>query len=224
VTEWTIHMARPSGKSITNAIERRYCFHRQSAFVNRARIGPGGRAKACGRASAAPGQTFDCMKIMEMPMGPTGWTEAGRSLAERIPSSVLALAFRLAIASVFWRSGRTKVHGLSIREETFVLFREEYRVPLLPPDLAAYMTTAAEHVLPILLVIGFASRLSAFGLLGMTLVIQFFVYPSGWPQHILWIALLLQIVARGPGALSLDHLIWSRRQTAGTPRVPAAAQ
>jgi putative oxidoreductase len=159
-----------------------------------------------------------------MLMGPFGWLEAGRSLAERIPYSVLGLASRLAIASVFWRAGRTKVHGLSIREETFVLFREEYRVPLLPPDVAAYMTTAAEHVFPVLLVIGFASRLSTLGLLGMTLVIQFFVYPSGWPQHILWIALLLQIIARGPGALSLDHLIWSRRQTAGTPRIPAAAQ
>jgi putative oxidoreductase len=157
-------------------------------------------------------------------MRPIGWLEAGRSVVERIPYSLLGLVSRLAIASVFWRSGRTKVHGLSIREETFVLFREEYRVPLLPPDVAAYVTTAAEHVFPVMLVLGVGSRLSALGLLGMTMVIQLFVYPSGWPQHMLWIALLLQIIARGPGALSLDHLIWSRRQAVGTPRIPAAVR
>jgi len=157
-------------------------------------------------------------------MRPIGWLEAGRSVAERIPYSLLGLVYRLAIVSVFWRSGRTKVDGLSIRAEAFVLFREEYRVPLLPPDVAAYVTTAAEHVFPVLLVLGFASRLWALGLLGMTMVIQLFVYPSGWPQHIVWIALLLQIIARGPGALSLDHLIWSRRHTVATPRIPAAVR
>jgi putative oxidoreductase len=134
----------------------------------------------------------------------------GRALAERIPYSAVALLSRLAVASVFWRSGQTKVNGFRLREETFVLFREEYKVPLLPPDLAAYMATIAEHVFPVLLVIGFASRLSALGLFGMTLVIQVFVYPSGWPEHILWFALLLSIVARGPGAISLDHLVWAR--------------
>jgi putative oxidoreductase len=133
-----------------------------------------------------------------------------RSLAERIPYSVVALVARFAAASVFWRSGQTKVGGWSLREETFVLFREEYKVPLLPPDLAAYLATTAEHVFPILLVLGLASRLSALGLLGMTMVIQLFVYPGGWPEHILWIASLLVIIARGPGALSLDHLVWQR--------------
>src|SRR5258708_21174260 len=143
--------------------------------------------------------------------------DGGRSLTERIPYSLVALVARLAAASVFWRSGQTKVHGFSIREETFVLFREEYRVPLLPPDLAAYISTISEHAFPVLLVIGFASRLSALGLLGMTMVIQLFVYPSGWPQHILWIGLLLLIIARGPGVLSLDHLMWSRVQSAPVP-------
>jgi putative oxidoreductase len=133
-----------------------------------------------------------------------------RSLVERIPYSVIALVARFAAASVFWRSGRTKVSGWSLREETFVLFREEYKVPLLPPDLAAYLATTAEHVFPILLVVGFASRLSALGLFGMTMVIQLFVYPGGWPEHILWIASLLMIIARGPGAISLDHLVWQR--------------
>jgi putative oxidoreductase len=165
------------------------------------------------------------MKPKETLMALIGLLEAGRSFAERIPYSFLALVSRLAVASVFWRSGQTKVHGFSIREETFVLFREEYRVPLLPPDIAAYVTTIAEHVFPVLLIIGFASRLSALGLLGMTIVIQLFVYPSGWPQHILWIGLLLSITARGPGVVSLDHLVWSRiRGLKATTPIPAAAR
>ena len=146
-------------------------------------------------------------------MSPLELLERGRALAERVPYSVVALVSRFAVAGVFWRSGQTKVSGLSIREETFFLFREEYKVPLLPPDLAAYLSTIAEHVFPVLLVIGFASRLSALALFGMTMVIQLFVFPSGWPEHILWISLLLLIIARGPGTISLDHLIWSRANT-----------
>jgi putative oxidoreductase len=136
--------------------------------------------------------------------------ERARSLAERIPYGLIALVARVAVAGVFWRSGQTKVDGFAIAEKTFDLFREEYKVPLLPPDLAAYFATAAEHVFPVLLVIGFASRLSALGLIGMTLVIQLFVYPDAWSEHILWIAPLLLILGRGPGALSLDHLVWQR--------------
>jgi putative oxidoreductase len=135
--------------------------------------------------------------------------ETGRSLVERVPYSAVALLTRIAVAQVFWRSGQTKVSGFHLREETFVLFREEYKVPLLPPDLAAYLSTIGEHVFPVLLVVGLASRLSALGLLGMTMVIQLFVFPSGWPEHILWIALLALVITRGPGAISLDHLIWS---------------
>ena len=143
-------------------------------------------------------------------MPPLELLERGRTMAERVPYSVVALAARFAVASIFWRSGQTKVSGLSIREETFVLFREEYQVPLLPPDIAAYLSTVAEHVFPVLLVVGFASRLSALALFGMTMVIQLFVFPSGWPEHILWLSLLLLIISRGPGAISLDHLIWNR--------------
>jgi putative oxidoreductase len=147
------------------------------------------------------------------------WLEACRRLAECIPYSLVALVARASVASVFWRSGQTKVEGFfQIKDNNkFFLFREEYKVPLLPPDLAAHLATIAEHVFPVLLVIGLASRLSALALMGMTLVIQLFVYPDGWPEHILWFALLLLIVARGPGANSLDHLIWSRTQPEPAP-------
>ena len=84
-------------------------------------------------------------------------------------------------------------------------------------DLAAYMATTAEHVFPVLLIAGLASRLSALGLMVMTAVIQLFVYPDGWPDHILWFALLLLILARGPGAVSLDHVLWGRVQSAPVP-------
>jgi putative oxidoreductase len=143
-------------------------------------------------------------------MTPHQLLETGRALVERIPYSAVALVSRFALASVFWRSAQTKVNGFSIREETFFLFREEYKVPLLPPDLAAYLGTIGEHVFSVLLLIGLASRLSALGLFGMTMVIQLFVFPDGWPEHILWVALQLLIIARGPGAVSLDHLIWTR--------------
>jgi putative oxidoreductase len=104
--------------------------------------------------------------------------ETGGSLAERIPDSLVALVSRFAVASVFWRSGQTKAHGVMIKDETFVPFRDEYKVPLLPPDVAAYMSTTFEHLFPVLLIVGFASRPSALGLFGMTMVIQLFVYPS----------------------------------------------
>jgi len=143
-------------------------------------------------------------------MSPLQLLEAGRSLAERIPYSAVALISRFALASVFWRSAQTKVNGFSIREETFYLFQEEYKVPLLPPDLAAYLATIGEHAFSVLLLIGLASRLSALGLFGMTMVIQLFVFSDGWPEHILWISLQLLIISRGPGTISLDHLIWTR--------------
>src|SRR5258708_6108071 len=177
-------------------IDTGYGAHRHSVFLRTPRI----------RLNAAR-----VTNQQEIPMLVHETLEKGRSLAERIPTSVIALASRIAVADVFWRSGQTKLNGFSIREETFYLFREEYKVPLLPPDLAAYLSTIGEHVFPILLFFGFASRLSALGLFGMTLVIQLFVVPCGWPEHILWFSLLTLIIARGPGAVSLDHLIWNKR-------------
>jgi putative oxidoreductase len=134
--------------------------------------------------------------------------ESGLAAANAIPQSFVSLVARVAVAGVFWRSGQTKVDGFSINDSTFYLFREEYKLPLLPPDLAAYLATAAEHVFSVGLIIGLGSRLSALGLLAMTAVIQLFVFPSGWPDHILWVAALLVVLARGPGAVSLDHLLF----------------
>lgn len=132
------------------------------------------------------------------------------AVCDSTPHWLLAVIARLAAASVFWRSGRTKVDGFTVKESTFLLFENEYDVPLLPPELAVYMATIAEHLFPVLLVVGFASRLSALALLLMTLVIQFFVYPAAWPTHILWVTALAYVIARGPGPLALDYFVRKR--------------
>lgn len=125
--------------------------------------------------------------------------------------TLVATPARLFIAATFWLSGRTKVDGwLTVNDSAFFLFQSEYRVPLLPYRLAAYLATYAEHLFPILLLIGFASRLSAAALLLMTLVIQLFVYPDAWATHLAWGTMLAFLIFRGPGALSVDH--WLRRR------------
>lgn len=129
------------------------------------------------------------------------------TLAARIPADLVALMLRLFPAAVFWQSGRTKVDGLSIKDTTWFLFEHDYALPVIPSAWAAVMATVAEHVLPVLLVLGLATRLSALGLLAMTLVIQVFVYPGAWVTHGLWAACLLALAARGPGRLSLDHVL-----------------
>jgi putative oxidoreductase len=128
-------------------------------------------------------------------------------LAERaLPASLLLLIQRLGIAAVFFQSGRTKVEGIfTIPETTVELFRSEYALPLLPPELAAYLAAGAEHLFPVLLVLGLFTRLSAAALLGMTLVIQTFVYPDAWPTHLSWAALMLPLMAMGGGRFSLDR-------------------
>lgn len=133
------------------------------------------------------------------------WNRAADLLSRAIGDSLLALGARLALAAIFFLSGRTKVEGLiTVTEGTHALFRDEYKVPLFAPEVAAHLATWAEHLLPALLVLGLFTRLSALGLLAMTAVIQFFVYPDAWPTHLSWATLALYLVARGGGSLSLD--------------------
>lgn len=145
---------------------------------------------------------------------------------ERIPNTLLAFVARFSIAAVFWKSGQTKVQGFAIdivnREFTLGwprlsdsvvdLFRDEYHLPLVPPEIAATMAATAEHLFPILILFGFATRLSALALLGMTMTIQLFVYPDAYPTHGTWAAVLLYLMVHGPGKLSVDHWIARRYQ------------
>lgn len=125
-----------------------------------------------------------------------------------IPLPVLSLIARVAIAAVFFLSGRTKVEGLlTITDSTYYLFAEEYRLPLIPSDIAAHLATWSEHLFPVLLVLGLGTRFAALALLGMTAVIEIFVYPLGWPTHLLWAAVLLYVIRFGAGSFSLDRLI-----------------
>ncbi|KLD63773.1 DoxX family protein [Dyella japonica DSM 16301] len=129
-----------------------------------------------------------------------------------LPDALLLLVARLGIAAVFFQSGRTKVEGfLSIKPSTYDLFASEYRLPLIPSDWAARLATGAEHLFPLLLVLGLSTRISALALLGMTTVIELFVYPDAWPTHLSWAALLLPLAVRGGGKWSLDQLLRQRR-------------
>lgn len=146
------------------------------------------------------------------------------ALFEKIPYSLIAFIARFSIAAVFWKSGQTKVEGFAIdlingtfelgeprlAASTLPLFRSEYHVPLLSPEVAAHLAAFAEHFFPVLILLGLATRFSALALIGMTLTIQLFVYPDAYPTHGTWIALLLLLVARGPGRLSIDHWIARR--------------
>jgi len=130
------------------------------------------------------------------------------TLQRALPENFLLLVARLGVASVFFLSGRTKVEGfLSIKPSTYDLFASEYALPLVSPNVAAHMATYAEHLFPVLLVLGLFTRLSAFGLLTMTAVIEVFVYPDAWPTHLTWAGLLLPLLARGGGSWSVDRLL-----------------
>jgi putative oxidoreductase len=154
------------------------------------------------------------------------WVHWVIQILERIPHSAIALLGRFSLAAVFWKSGQTKVEGFAIdliegsvnlgvprlAEGAITLFREEYHVPLLGPELAAPLAALGEHLFAALLLLGLATRFSALALLGMTTVIQVFVYPGAYPTHGTWAALLLYLMARGPGRVSIDH--WLARRLA----------
>lgn len=145
--------------------------------------------------------------------------ERAHALFGRIPDTLIALVTRFSIAGVFWKSGQTKIDGLSIdlfngdftlglprlSDSALYLFQEEYRLPLIAPELAAPMAAFAEHLFPILILLGLATRFSALALLVMTLTIQIFVYPDAWPTHGVWAATLLYLMTHGPGKASMDH-------------------
>jgi len=129
---------------------------------------------------------------------------------ERFPMAVLQLLFRVSIAAVFWNSGLTKIASW---QSTVVLFRDEYRVPVIPPEIAAALAAAVELTCPVLLVLGLATRLATLPMLGMTFVIEAFVYPEDWIEHLTWASLLLMLLTRGPGAIALDR--WLAPQVRG---------
>ncbi|WP_454761418.1 DoxX family protein [Caulobacter segnis] len=125
-----------------------------------------------------------------------------------LSEDILALVTRFGVAAIFFQSGRTKVDGvLHITDGTYALFESEYHVPLLSPVVAAHAATYAEHLFSVLLVLGLFTRLSALAFLGMTAVIEIFVYPDAWPTHLSWAGLLLFLIARGGGTFSLDRLL-----------------
>ena len=131
---------------------------------------------------------------------------------ERVSYDTLfATPARIFIALTFFLSGRTKVEGfLTLKPSTYYLFQYEYKIPVIPAPIAAHIAAYSEHLFPLLLILGLGSRLSAVALLGMTTVIEVFVYPGAWETHLGWATALAFIVFRGPGALSLDHLIRRR--------------
>jgi putative oxidoreductase len=124
------------------------------------------------------------------------------ALLERFPPSILQLMFRVAIAAVFWSSGLTKIASW---DSTVALFRDEYMVPLLPPEIAAVLSATFELSCSALIVVGLATRLAILPLLGMTFVIEVFVYPEYWTEHLMWASVLLFLLSKGPGVFSLDH-------------------
>lgn len=159
-----------------------------------------------------------------MNAGPVELARQAVGLLSRIPDAWIALLARFSVAAIFWKSGQTKIQGFALdvvsgefhfgwprlSASAVDLFRDEYRLPLLPPDLGAVMAAGAEHLFPALLVLGLATRLSALALLGMTATIQLFVYPDAYPTHGVWAAALLFLAARGPGPLALDRLVARR--------------
>jgi putative oxidoreductase len=129
---------------------------------------------------------------------------------DRFPLSILQFVFRFSIGAVFWNAGLTKIASW---QTTLVLFRDEYQVPVLPPEIAAFLATTIELTCPVLLVLGILTRLATLPMLAQTFVIEVFVYPEDWIEHLTWTAMLLFILTRGPGAISFDH--WLGRRLLG---------
>ncbi|NWG24323.1 MAG: DoxX family protein [Pseudorhodoplanes sp.] len=143
--------------------------------------------------------------------GLAGLINRSIALMDAIPYWFVALVARISIGAVFWQSGQTKLDGWHVSSAAIELFTFEYKLPLIDPVIAAYLAAFAEHVFPVLLVLGLATRYAALALLGMTLVIEIFVYPDAWPTHGTWATCFLLLMMKGPGPVSLDHLLARRR-------------
>jgi putative oxidoreductase len=143
--------------------------------------------------------------------------EKSIGLLDRVPYTLLALPLRVGAAAVFWNSAMTK---LANWDTTIELFTDEYKVALLPPEFAANLVLSIELTTPVLLVLGLFTRAAALVLLGMTTVIEVFIYPLAWPTHIQWAAMLLMLLCRGAGQLSLDHVVWQRIRQLGSKPTP----
>src|SRR5512144_930195 len=156
--------------------------------------------------NAIPAHAFDAAH------GPRAlYNRVADRLTAWIGHDLLALTARVGIGAVFWLSGRTKVEGwLAVSDSAIALFADEYKLPLLAPDIAARVAAYAEHLFPILLVLGLATRFSALALLGMTAVIEILVYPLAWPTHLVWATLLLYLVVRGGGRFAADRALGLR--------------
>ena len=136
------------------------------------------------------------------------YARAAMAVDRAIADDLLLLVARVAIAAIFFLSGRTKVAGLlTITDSTFELFRTEYALPLVSPEIGAHAAAYSEHLFPALLILGLFTRPAAAALLGMTLVIEIFVYPDAWPTHLSWAAVLLPLIARGGGKWSFDRIL-----------------
>jgi putative oxidoreductase len=132
------------------------------------------------------------------------WASQILDTLARFPLALVLLLLRIGIGGTFFKSGLNKIESW---DTAVLLFAEEYKLPLLPPEFAATLATAAELICPAMLVLGLGARLGAAALLAMTIVIQVFVYPANWVEHLLWASALLYILTRGAGALSLDAAI-----------------
>ena len=135
------------------------------------------------------------------------WFVAAREWLGRFPLSILQLAMRIGVGSVFFKAGLLKYASWEL---TVKLFQDEYKVPLLPPEIAARIAMTQELTMPIFLFLGLATRAATLPMLGMIAVIQTFVYPNAWTDHLTWGSILVFLLTRGPGAFSVDYLIERR--------------